>query len=264
MLLTWFTGCIDDAPRAQADLPRVQSSAAWRDYFLANGHNLRPIPWDGGLKITPGELAEIAKSLAAWQLGESSEGNHLRAAARKYAAEAGDPEFVEAIELFIGEEQRHGRTLGRFLELAGVPLARSDWGDAFFRWFRHCLPNMETWTTPVLMAEVHALVYYNAIRHASACPVLRGICEQLLRDEIPHIRFQCERLAIFQRDRASWLRGVTMLLHQVFFAGITLVIWIGHRRAFKAGGYGFGRFWRSAWSKMRHAWSMMDPNGYAW
>lgn len=246
------------------DLPAVQTSAAWIEHFRANLDNLRAIPWQEGLRITPSELAEIADSLRGWQLGESSDGAHLRSIARRYAESIGDADFVEVMEWFLAEEQRHGRTLGRFLDLAGEPRAQSDWGDTFFRTCRHFLANLETFTTPVLMAETHALIYYNAIRQASDCPVLRKICEQLLFDEIPHIRFQCERLAILHRDRPRWLRGLTMLLQRIFFTGVTLAIWIGHRRALKAGGYGFGKFWRAAWTKMNWAWHAMDPRHYRW
>jgi hypothetical protein len=123
---------------------------------------------------------------------------------------------------------------------------------------------METWTTPVVMVETHALVYYNAIRRATHCPVLQEICKQILTDEIPHLRFQCERLAQIHRDRPRVMRALTMLLHRMFFAGITLAIWAAHRQAFKAGGYDFGRFWKSAWSKMNHMWRKMDPEGYRW
>ena len=130
-----------------SDLPAVKTSAEWIEYFHGNAENLREIPWEDGIKIAPDELADIAESLRAWQLGESSDGSHLRAAARKYADKVGDPEFVEAIELFIAEEQRHGATLGRFLDRAGVPRATSNWGDSVFRQFRHILGNMETWTT---------------------------------------------------------------------------------------------------------------------
>jgi hypothetical protein len=112
--------------------------------------------------------------------------------------------------------------------------------------------------------EVHALIYYNAIRQASDCPVLRKVCEQLLADEIPHIRFQCERLAMLLRDRPRWLRALTMVLHRILFTGVTLAIWAGHRRALKAGGYGFGRFWSAAWAKMNHAWRLMNPGNYCW
>ena len=102
---------------------------------------------------------------------------------------------------------------------------------------------METWTTPVLMAEVHSLIFYNAIRQATGCTVLKGIREH---------------------DRPTWLHALTKLLHRVFFLGTTLAIWVGHRRALKAGRYGFGRFWHTAWAKMGHAWRMMDPACYRW
>lgn len=242
----------------------VASSTKWHDYFKVNAEASREIPWAAGLGATPDEIADIADSLCGWQLGETSDGAHLLAAARKYAEAIGDPDFVDAIQAFIREEQRHGETLGRWLDLAGVPRATKDWGDTLFRWARYLLCSMEAWTTPVVLIETHALVYYNAIRKATRCPILRTICEQILADEIPHIRFQCERLAMMHKDRPRWLHALTIGLHRIFFTGITLAVWAGHRRALKAGGYGFGRFWNSAWAKMNHAWRLMDPARYQW
>jgi hypothetical protein len=264
MLLAWLTGWIHDAPAPAAELPAVQSSAAWRDYYRANSDSLRDIPWDQGLGITPAELAEIVESLRGWQLGETSDGRHLLEAARRYADAIGDPDFIQAVDGFIAEEQRHGEYQGRFLDMAGVPRKTFDLGDWLFRKARYFFPSMEVWATPVVMVETHALIYYNAIRQATNCPVLRAICEQILSDEVKHVRFQCERLAILHRDRPRWLRAITMLLHRIFFVGVTLAIWAGHKRALRAGGYGFARFWKNAWSKMNHAWRMMDPKAYRW
>lgn len=123
---------------------------------------------------------------------------------------------------------------------------------------------MEVWATPVVMVETHATVYYNAIRRATNSPVLRAVCEQILADEVPHIRFQCERLAVLHRRRSRVLRWLTGVLHRVFFVGITLAVWVGHRRAYHAGGYTFGRFWATAWRRMKHAWRRMRPNAYDW
>jgi hypothetical protein len=245
-------------------MTNVQTSAEWYDHFRAHADDHGDLPWDAGAHITPEELAEIAASLRAWQLGETSEGKHLLAAARKYAERHGDPDFVAAIEAFIKEEQRHGEMLGRYLDLAGVERKHSDWGDTLFRAARYFLPNMETWTTPVVMVETHALLYYNAIRLATDCPLLRKICAQILADEIPHIRFQCERLAMLHKDRPRMLRALTMLLHRILFTATTVAIWLGHRRALRAGGFGFGRFWRTAWAKMNWAWRLMDPAEYCW
>jgi hypothetical protein len=245
-------------------LPAVQTSAQWCDHYRANADQQRHIPWEEGFGISADELAEIVESLRGWQLGETSDGGHLLAAARNHAEKMGDPDFIQAVEGFIAEEQRHGEYQGRFLDMAGVPRKQSDWGDSLFRTARYWFPSMEVWVTPVVMVETHALVYYNAIRQATNCQVLRNICTQILADEVHHVRFQCERLAILLRDRPRWLCVLTMLLHRFLFTGITLAIWAGHGRALKAGGYGFGRFWRTVWAKMNDAWRIMDPKSYRW
>ena len=267
MLLDWIAKrfCPDPQESLRSSWGvEVRSSRSWLEYFTANADAQPDLPWQDGAQVTEAELAEIVDSLRAWQLGETSEGTSLRVAARRYADKYNDPDFALAIDAFIKEEQRHGETLGRFLDQVGVPRAKSDWGDTLFRKARAFLGNMETWTTPVAMIEVHALIYYNAIRQATKSPLLRAICAQILREEVPHIRFQCERLAILHKDRPRWLRALTMLGHRVFFTGITLAIWIGHRRALRAGGYGFGRFWESVWTKMNNAWRLMDPAEYRW
>jgi len=242
----------------------ITSSAQWVDYFQRNACDQRVIRWELGAGVSPAELAEIAPSLRGWQLGETSDGRHLLAAARNYAATVGDPGFVDAVGLFIAEEQRHGEMLGRFLDLARIARAKRDWGDTLFRATRYCLPSMEIWVTPVVMVETHAMVYYNAVRRATKSAVLRGICEQILADEVPHIRFQCERLAILHRRRSRWAYALTMAIHRILFASITIAIWFGHRRALRAGGYTFRGFWRIAWAKMNHAWRSMTPAAYCW
>ena len=90
---------------AVRDRSRVRSSREWAEYFRANARRRRrPDYADAG--VTADELAPIAPSLRGWQLGETSDGAHLRAAARDYAERFDDPAFLEAVELFIHEEQR--------------------------------------------------------------------------------------------------------------------------------------------------------------
>jgi hypothetical protein len=249
---------------APPDRPRVWTAEEWSAHFRGNALRCRPIPWERGNEASAAELERIARSLQAWQLGETSDGRHLRAAAARYAEQVGEPGWAHAVDLFIREEQRHGAMLGRFLDLAGVGRVRADWGDRLFRLARYLLPTMETWTTPVVMVEVLALVYYNAIRRATSSAVLSGICSQILSDEIPHIRFQCERLASILRGRGMAGSALTALAHRLFFVLIVLLVWLGHRRALRAGGYGFRAYWRAAWAKMRAAWRLMDPRTYAW
>jgi len=244
--------------------PRLASSAEWVANFIANAQKPCGVPWERGAEGIGRNLPVIAQSLRGWQLGESSDGAHLSAMARTHAEREGDPAFFDAMRLFIAEEQRHAAELGRWLDLAGIPRAKRNWGDSCFRAFRHCLPSMEAWTTPVVLIETHALIYYRAIQQATDSPVLQAICARLLADEVPHLRFQSERFArIFQRRNPFW-RKVTMGFHHVFFAGITLAVWAGHGAALEAGGLSFRKFWRTAWIRMRHVWRMMDPKRYSW
>jgi hypothetical protein len=239
-------------------------SAQWVEYFAANAARPCEIPWQLGSEGISRNLAVIAKSLRAWQLGESSDGRRLVAVAQRYGAREGDPLFLDTMRFFIAEEQRHGAVLGRWLDLAGIPRARHNWGDSCFRILRHGRPEMEFWVTTVVMVETHAMIYYRAIHRATDSPVLRGICERILADEVPHIRFQCERLARILRGRGPLFRRMTLLFHRVFFTGITLAVWSAHGPALKAGGYSFRRFWRVAWTRMWRAWRAMDPEQYAW
>jgi hypothetical protein len=209
--------------------------------------------------VTEEELAAISRSLQAWQLGETSDGSHLRAAAARYAERVGDPDYLTAVDLFISEEQRHGETLGRFLDLSGVGRVTSDWGDNLFRTARYCLTSMEIWTTAVVMVETLALVYYNAIRRATRSRLLQAICSQILADEVPHLRFQNERLATIFSKRSRFMLGLTLLFQRACFLGVMLLVWLGHRRALRAGGYSWRRYWRAAWDRMNAAWRSMKP-----
>src|SRR5437588_10327220 len=77
--------------RHAARTGRVRSTAEWLAYFRANAARCRPIPWEVGADVAAPQLAAIARSLQAWQLGETSDGRHLRAAAARHAARVGDP-----------------------------------------------------------------------------------------------------------------------------------------------------------------------------
>ena len=88
----------------------LTSSREWIDYFAKNDRQLLSVPWELGADVMPGELAAIGRSLQAWQLGETSEGKQLIAAAE---VEAG-PAFPSArsgklIIRSISEKQRPRR-----------------------------------------------------------------------------------------------------------------------------------------------------------
>ncbi|WP_335004024.1 ferritin-like domain-containing protein [Nostoc sp.] len=243
-------------------LPSITTSDKWYTYYKANAEFQLEIPWKRGAEITEDERNAIGDSLAAWQLGETSDGLHLLAAAKNYAQYIKDPRYVDVIELFIKEEQRHGGDLGRFLDLAQIPRLQHNWGDTLFRKIRYAIPTMEIWTTPVIMVETLALVYYKAIQNATNSAVLKQLCQQILRDEVKHIRFQYERLAIIQKNRPAWLRKLIYLIQQLLYYVPVILVWMAHHRALRAGGHSFKSYWRDAWVKMNFAWERMKPERY--
>src|SRR5262249_10311893 len=144
--------------------------------------------------------------------------------AEAYAAKTGDTAYVTALGLFIAEEQRHGRDLGRFLDLAGIDRLRSTFADAIFRWLRH-LAGLQLSIVVLLTAEIIAMVYYAALRDATRSILLRRLCDQILRDEVEHLRFQGERLAILRRRWPRLLVHLGHAAHRAFMAVVALVVW---------------------------------------
>jgi len=134
----------------------IRTSAYWRQYFEANAASLLEIPWGAGPELTEAESAAVARSIQGFQRGESSDGRRLRRYAMDHARRTGDIEYAQAIRLFIAEEQRHARDLGRFLTQNGIPLQRSNGPDRVFRWLRHLLGSLEVAISVLLTAEIIA------------------------------------------------------------------------------------------------------------
>ncbi len=171
----------------------IHSSLFWKNHFRFNLSHQR-IDWKMTPEIKPEEKTQILYSLKAWQLGETSDGRHLMAAARKYAARINDPLYPEAVQLFIQEEQKHGANLGRYIGLLGEQGLKSDWGDSLFRKVRYFNTSMELWTLTVIIVESAAQLFYAAQNNATSCRLLKSICADILIDEAHHIKFQHERL----------------------------------------------------------------------
>lgn len=226
----------------------IHSSAFWKRHFR---HNLtiQRVDWHVAPSIQPQERAAVLYSLKAWQLGETSDGRHLLAAARRYAARIGDPVYVEAVELFIREEQKHGCNLGRYVDLIGEERTKKDWGDTLFRKVRYFNTSMELWTITVVIVESAAQVFYQALHDATRCTLLRSICTDILIDEAHHIKFQNERLHILFRRKGFYNKAFTLLLYSLLFFVVVHAVWYGHRRAFKAGGVHRNGFMRLMYYK---------------
>lgn len=239
---------------------RLHASELWLAYFQENARNLLALPWDDGAALTAEERRVIGPSIRQFQLGESSEGNHLRRLAAVYAARTGDAAYAEAMTLFIREEQRHGYDLGRFMDLAGIPRATAHWSDTIFRTLRK-LSNLEMMLSVLLVAEMIANVYYAALREATASPLLRALCRQILRDEAAHVRFHVERLALLRARRRASL-GPTHAVYRQFFRAATYVVWYTNAAVFRRAGLSFETYRQACEAEIAAALSQMDPRTY--
>ncbi|MBI1182882.1 ferritin-like domain-containing protein [bacterium] len=224
-------------------MENLRNSDYWLDHFESN-LMVKRINWNQKPCITPNEKQAIIPSLRAWQLGETSDGHNLRAATAKYADRHNDATYRDVIDLFIKEEQKHGENLGQYLDRIGVPRKKKDVGDSLFRKVRGLATNMEMWTITVLIVEHAAQVYYQAIKDATNCPLLREICTDILIDEAQHIQFQRERLSIIFNRKRTWKREIAYFIYHLHFKLTYRAIWLGHAKALQAGGYPYQRFKR--------------------
>lgn len=221
----------------------MHTSNYWIGHFKENANHKR-VDWNKMPAITQNEIATILPSLQAWQLGETSEGWHLIAASEKYAHKISDCNYVDAVRLFIKEEQKHGNNLGLYLDKIGKPRIKQNWGDTLFRKVRYFNTSMELWTLAVIVVESTAQIFYQALKDATGCDLLKEICTDILIDEAYHITFQTERLAIIFENKSPFSKNWRRIAYKYFFYFTSSLVWFAHLKLFKAGGNSFESYTR--------------------
>ncbi|HEV7403077.1 MAG TPA: hypothetical protein VGO11_09135 [Chthoniobacteraceae bacterium] len=233
----------------------MKTSSEWLRYYQQNPDQLLHIPWYLGAELTAEERAAITRSVQEFQLGESSEGRHLLLDAADYAARTGDHLYLQTMRLFIAEEQRHAADLARFLQLNGLPVVQSTWGDCVFRQARNLFPGLELSITVLVCAELIAKVYYAALRKATGSLILQRLCEQILRDEVSHVAFQTEQLARLRARRGRSAHAITMAAQRLAYLGAVCVVWVSHRRVMQRAGMDATGWWKACWREFGPAFS---------
>jgi hypothetical protein len=217
------------------------TSKKWIEHFASNAMEQR-VNWNLVPTISEKEVAIILPSMQAWQLGETSDGSHLLRASAIYSRKIGDPDYVNAVSLFIKEEQKHGNNLGKYLDAIKKPRINKNWGDSLFRKIRYFNTSMELWTLAVITVESTAQIFYQCLKDATECTLLKQICADILIDEAYHIDFQTERLAIIFNDKSLIGRLLVRNLYTFFFFATSLVVWAAHKKLFTAGGVTFKKY----------------------
>src|SRR5580704_12195994 len=206
-------------PLAERSTPSI--SSAWRSYFRANQQNSGEMPWGDAYKLSFAERRAIQHSIQQFQLGESSEGRRLLNRARAYSRATGDPDFAEALSLFVQEEQRHSAYLLRFMRAQRIPELSSHWVDSVFRRLR-VLAGLELSLRVLVTAEIIAVPYYRALGRATASRLLNAISSRIVQDEAAHLKFQSSMLSRLGALRRPIVRRLISRLHRLFLVGTSL------------------------------------------
>jgi hypothetical protein len=221
----------------------VSEFGRWVDHFEANetvhARVDAAIDFDGQCRLTDAVRRPLIASVRRFQLGESGDGQQLM----RNAERAGDPEYLQAIKLFVAEEQQHAALLLRLLGYLGGTPMHKHWSDAVFVRLRRLL-GLRTELMVLTVAEVVALSYYGGLATTAADPVVRAVAARIVDDEHAHVRFQRHRLRAGFADTGAPVRALAFALWSVIAVGATLVVALDHGKLLDAIGYRRVRFVR--------------------
>ena len=219
-----------------ANVLALQESQSWCRHFLARATAPDRLPWDDPTPLSREEFQCIQSSIQQFQLGEGSSGRRLLQRGLDYSYAAEDPHFIDALTLFVKEEQGHSAQLLRFMEREGIAATSSHWVDTVFRRLR-VLAGLELSLRVLVSAEIIAVPYYQALGAATRSPLLQAICARILQDEAAHLRFQASMLSRVTASRTFFADRIVSALHRLFLVATCYVVWFGHGRVFRSAGY---------------------------
>lgn len=212
------------------------NSEAWLGYFSNNQRPDSQITGPCGAALAPDVRAELAHSLARFQLGEAS-GGRIAGEVESAPDRALDPASRRAIQLYVLEEGRHARELYLLVHALGGQALSQHWSSDWFRRVRRCL-GLRTKLLTMAAAEVVGIVYYSALRDRVPCATVRAMLTVIAREERRHLDFQAEW---FARALAStprlWrpIQALSIALRFGLIASAAVVsLLVDHRRLLAA------------------------------
>ena len=246
--------------RKLADMSGCTTSYDWVDYFYQKAPE--PIlPWGDGVRLSGAEKRAVIASIQQFQLGEGASGARMLECAQRFSRETGDLGLIAALKLFLREEQRHSKTLARFLQIENTPCLGKHWIHSVFRWLRG-MAGLELHLKVLVTAEVLARPYYAALRDATSSPLLRSICQRIFEEERAHLRFQAFVLSRFQNRHRRLSQALIKTSHAVLLASTATLVWAEHRAVFTSAGRTFRQFWEETWREfdsLYHTSSTQEP-----
>jgi hypothetical protein len=222
----------------------------WVRYFERNATSVLRPPAEG-YRLSDDERRRIESSIQGFQIGEASEGKHLREGAEEFARRTGNTDYPMAIRYLVREENRHSAYLGAFMRQQGLAFAKSKWSDRIFRTIRRAA-GIELSLRALVTAELVAVAYYDCLKDATASASLKQICRRMLDEEEKHIAFQMHHIH-WMNLQGSFLRAAAANLgHAGLMAATLVAVWIEHGRVLRVK-HGFLDFFARVWCLFAHA-----------
>ena len=215
----------------------------WVKYFKFNNAHLFKLDFNNDHELSGREKRLIAPSIRAFQIGEGSEGEHLKKAVRKFAKKTGYQEYPEIMKWFIMEENRHSITLKKYMEIYQIETIGSLWIDHIFRLLRKMM-GIECEVIILVTAEMIALSYYTALANATNSALLKTICRQMLNDELKHVVLQSDTLFRISKNRNEAVNVLVRCIRKEIMRMTSLTVWLMYRDLFKKGHYTYEMFTR--------------------
>ncbi len=225
----------------QDDMNRFQYKD-WISHFENNDMKRLKIDFSEEDPLSEKMKKLVFPSIRAFQKGEGSDGRLLMQTVEHYVRTGGPAEYTRAMQLFVKEENWHSAYLKAYMDHYGIEAAKKSALDTIFRKLRH-LGGLKCEVTVLVTAEMIALTYYDALSKCTNSKVLKGICKQMLDDELPHIMFQSYTLSRLKPNR------IDMLLRSIIMNITLIFVWCAFHRVYQGGGYRFALF-------------MKENNGY--
>lgn len=242
---------MESVPLSAADIDDIKTFD-WISYFEYNNSHLLKVDYTVCDELTKEEIELITPSIRAFQIGEGSEGKHLKKAVKKFAQKSGYPEYIKIMRWFIIEENRHSSTLAKYMKAYGIKRAEHLWIDNVFRFLRK-LTGIGCEVVVLVTAEMIALSYYDALANATRSEQLKAICAQMLHDELMHVILQSDTLRRISQRRNNAVNYVVRILRKIIMKLTAFTVWYKYRRLFIKGGYSYNRFSRNCREYLRES-----------
>jgi len=223
------------------------SYSEWQSFFEDNARarQKETLVYDERL-LKDAERELVAKSMAQFQLGEYSEGEHLIGKMSAYAFANDEPALGTIALLLVEEEKRHAQLLGEFMRHHDLPLLKRHWMDSCFRFIRR-FSGLDTMLTALLIAETIATHYYECLGHVTRSHMLERICDTLREEEMAHIHFIVPLLNDVRQSSGKVGRALTKVGENGLFLGAVIVVWMNHAAIYRRAGVKLRAYWQLNW-----------------